>query len=298
MRLIQENGRKICYLEDSSRWYDSIEQTRAFLDFKETQEYKTYAVEPEFNLFKENAESIVSEHFKEDRYNIVDIGSGDGCSTLNTVDILKDNSQIIYIPIDSSSHMIQEAIQNSKERKITTIDTKPCSFEDGVKARGLIDLSPYEHSKFFFLGSTFLNYAPDNILLQLKKLMNPRDTLCVGITLIDQKIYDVMRPYEEARGEDEFFSLLLKKLGIDREEMKFYERKYEGKGESCYEFKSSKAISVEGKVINFNPGDLLIAAYSFIYTPELIQETVRRHFPLSRFYFNKEKEYCIFISEL
>jgi L-histidine N-alpha-methyltransferase len=115
---------------------------------------------------------------------LIELGSGSSSKTERLLEpLLERAGEALYVPIDVSESAVREA-------SVRLIERYP-----GVRVHGVIGdfekhlggLPPAEDRLFAFLGGTIGNFTPEHMAIFLKRLsrlLQPGDTLLVGIDLV------------------------------------------------------------------------------------------------------------------
>lgn len=250
----------------------------------------------------EKEKNDVAKIFKDDSFNLIELGAGDGKKTkILLKHFLLKKLNFCYTSIDISESAIQELIDNLNKNI------------QGIEASGLITeyfyglkhLSAMDNKKkvVLFLGSNIGNMNPDeakNFLIKLWNSLDHDDFVLIGFDL-KKDIKKLIRAYNDDQGiTAEFNKNLLnrinKELGGEFDTDKFeYFCTYDVQTDAI---KSSLISTEEQKVyidaiqkhIYFNKYEAIHTESSFKYDIEDIKNLAENNgFKIERNYFDKKK---------
>jgi len=161
--------------------YDK-EGNELFRQITEIPEY--YLTTCEYDIFQACKDDIV-ESIDKDRFNVVELGAGDGKKTRVLLEhFLERGVDITYIPIDISEAAMKNLInQFTKDPIDVTIEGIVAEYSEGLKWLSQAD---GERNLVLFLGSNIGN-AHENeaqaFLHKLRGVLNPGDYLLIGFDL-------------------------------------------------------------------------------------------------------------------
>lgn len=180
--------------------------------FKKITELATYLPAAcEFEIIKNQKDSI-SNLITDDSFNLIELGSGDGCKTRILIDHLLNKSlDFHYFPIDISNGAVTNLVLSlEKEQKQTplTVTGLIGDYFDGLKT---ITQEDSKQNLVLFLGVTLNNMDREiaqSFLKQLRSHLNPKDYLMIGFDLMkDPKL--LYSAYNDEGGLFEQFNLHL-----------------------------------------------------------------------------------------
>ncbi len=164
--------------------FDSV-GSKIFKKITELEEYLPAACE--FEIIRNHKNSI-AELINKDTFNLIELGSGDGCKTRILIEhLLKNNFNFHYFPIDISSGAITNLVQSLQvEQHDTTLKVTGLigDYFDGLKT--IIQAGP-KQNLILFLGVTLNNMNPEearSFLKGLRNTMGAEDYLLIGFDLM------------------------------------------------------------------------------------------------------------------
>ena len=264
-----EGNTRIWNIADSKLWYLTPEQSQAFLDLEDEEEYKKTVTQQEIDLINNNVEEILGK-FGNEPMNIIDIGCGDGRKAAMLIEKFK-GTKIRYCPIDISSYMVERAIKRVNEistvQEVVEFQWNISDFENIENISVLLRQGEYKKNLFLLLGNTLGNFEINELLYEVRSAMKGGDFLLIGNGLDHRKPEEILNSYNT----DHFnkFSIHpLLQLGLKEEEVKFGVRFKHSRIESFYTIKVPKKISFLGRSMKFDAGDQIIVIVSYKYSKE------------------------------
>lgn len=189
----------------SKYFYDAI-GSGIFQEIMEMPEY--YLTGAEFEILSQQARKIGAELQFRQRFNIVELGAGDGTKTLELLSELKAAGlDFCYVPIDVSQEAITALTERIAARGLS-LDLRPLV---GDYFQCLTELDSNSPTLFLFLGANIGNYIRERALDLLGKIraaMRPGDKLMVGFDLQKNPI-TIRQAYFDPHGITKRFNLNL-----------------------------------------------------------------------------------------
>lgn len=190
----------------SSKYFYDARGDKLFQRIMELPEY--YLTTSELEILQDNKEDI-SRHFSKGgaTFNLIELGAGDGTKTRILIDhLLKNESSFHYVPIDISTHVLDELTTKLKT-EFPGISIKPVQ---GTYFESLEEICSLDsHRKvILFLGSNIGNLLHPqavNFMTQVQQLMTGDDLFLVGF---DQKKdpQEILDAYNDSSGVTEAFN--------------------------------------------------------------------------------------------
>ena len=141
----------------------------------------------EFEIIR-NHKNKIAKLITDDTFNLIELGSGDGCKTRILIEyLINENFRFHYFPIDISSGAVSnlvrslEADQQNTSLKVTGLIG---DYFDGLNT--IIQEGP-EQNLVLFLGVTLNNMNPDtarSFLKNLRQTLGPKDFFLIGFDLM------------------------------------------------------------------------------------------------------------------
>jgi SAM-dependent methyltransferase len=112
-----EGNTRIWNLADSKLWYLTPKQAQGFLDLEKTEGYKESIIEKEISLISQNLSSMIN-LLKNKKYNLIDLGCGDGKKASLFIKELSKKINLKYCPIDISFYMVNKAAETIRKLNV------------------------------------------------------------------------------------------------------------------------------------------------------------------------------------
>lgn len=211
----------------SSRYFYDDEGSHIFQQIMKMPEY--YPTDCEFEILSEQSEEILEQLNFEEKFNIVEFGSGDGTKTKQLLKTFLDkNADFTYVPIDIS----EEAILILEENIRASLPEIKMNSKVGDYFDILSAISKEEAPNLFlFLGGNIGNYKKEDAIDLLQKFasgMRKGDKLLMGIDL-QKSPRIIQKAYDDPHGITKAFNMnLLKRINreleadIDLDQFDFY----------------------------------------------------------------------------
>jgi dimethylhistidine N-methyltransferase len=268
----------------SSKYFYDAEGDRLFQQIMELPEY--YLTQCEFEILRTH-KGRISKAFGCSRFNLVELGAGDGQKTRILLDhFLSTDLDFRYIPIDISESVVQELVGELRQHAPSLdVEGLVTDYFDGLKW-----LSNLNHcaNVVLFLGSNIGNFSASeatHFLHSLWNALNDGDYLYIGFDL--RKDMDTMiRAYNDSAGVTAQFNLNLlrrinRELGgdFDPGQFEFYSTYNTSSGamESYLVSRCRQTVHIEtlGESFNFEPWEAVHTELSHKYLDSDIAEMAR-----------------------
>ena len=271
---------RIWNLADSKLWYLTPEQSRAFLDLEQSEDYQRDVIQKEMDLINNNIKEILKK-LGDDPSNIIDLGCGDGKKAVLFLKQLIDKVKIRYCPIDISDYMVERALKN-----IRTIDIQEAvgfqwnisDFENIENISSLLrKQGEIKRNFFLLLGNTIGNFEITELLYAVRSAMKKGDLLLIGNGLDNRNPEEIIKSYHQ-KEIDEWLLHVLLLLGLERNEVEYKTRFKNSRIEEYYVIKKNKTIQFQDKKIYFSAGDQIIVAVSYKYDAKDFETYLKIYF--------------------
>lgn len=191
----------------SSKYFYDDNGSRIFMQIMQMPEY--YPTACEFEILSQQSGAIFNKINLQQKFNIVEFGSGDGTKTRQLLKTFLDKgADFTYIPIDISQEA-NDALKRNMKSVLPQLNIKPRTgdyFEVLDTLQG--DKTP---NFFLFLGGNIGNYKREEALDLLKKFnagMKKGDMLLIGMDL-KKNPRTVQRAYDDPHGITRAFNMNL-----------------------------------------------------------------------------------------
>ncbi len=190
-----------------SRYFYDDEGSRIFQKITELEEYYPTSCEREI---LEYHKSMISSLLQGSRFNLVELGAGDGHKTKILIhQFLEDKCDFRYMPVDISEAAMR-ILAESMEKEFEELEIHGIIAEYFESIRWLTQVSR-ERNVILFMGSNIGNFTKADartFLRELWNVLNPGDLVIIGFDL--KKDIDVMdRAYNDSKGVTRDFNLNL-----------------------------------------------------------------------------------------
>ncbi len=192
----------------SKYFYDKI-GNELFVRIMHLPEY--YLFNAEFEIFSTQTPNIVDalNIRKEDHFEVIELGAGDGTKTLELLKYLTNNNfRFKYLPIDIS----QDALDDLDVLLKVELPDLSSKTQQGDYFEVLQSLKSTKSKKVvLFLGSNLGNLndgRATDFLAKLSERLSPNDVLLLGVDLIKRKEI-VLPAYDDSQGVTSNFNLNL-----------------------------------------------------------------------------------------
>ncbi len=262
-----EGNTRIWNIADSKLWYLKPEQSQAYLDLEDSQEYQKYIIQKEIDLINDNMKNISSK-IRGEHINIVDLGCGDGKKALLFIDKLKGEVKVRYCPIDISDYMVEKALHKIKETDVDEVvkfQWNISDFENIENVSNLMRYGNYKKNFFLLLGNTLGNFEINELLYEVRSSMKGEDYLLIGNGLDNRHPEDILKSYDNNK-VNEFLIHIPLQLGLKEKEVKLGVRFANSRVELYYTILIDKTIKFQDKEVVFNKGDQILVSVSYKYS--------------------------------
>ncbi len=170
-------------LTDSELWYINHEGTKSYLDIYKNEQYKHTMKSGETGLFAELVEKVRSEG----KYNLIDLGSGDGVKGKTMAEQIGEGRIKAYIPVDIQELELAQALYTHEDAAYA-VHPSLVEFENLKTRFPIVSDDPKLTSLYLMFGGTYGNFERSEINGYLKDLLiNDKDRLIVTMPIMDFK---------------------------------------------------------------------------------------------------------------
>ena len=271
----------------SSKYFYDEKGDDLFTQIMGLEEY--YLTRSEFEIFSEQKAAIFqSLPFRNEEFDLVELGSGDGCKTkILLEEFMITNRTFHYLPIDISSNSL-ELLKNNLD-EIFPIEVKTFNYQYLEGLKKIYEYSSERPKLILFLGSNIGNLQPDETVVFLKKvaaIKNPQDVILLGIDLKKDPTI-IHRAYSDSKGITASFNLNLldrinRELGGDFVTERFYHyASYDplsGAAKSYIVSKMKQEVSIKetGRSYQFHQGETIFTEISQKYSLSELKDIANR----------------------
>ena len=209
------NGLEAEYKHLSSKYFYDDEGSRIFMQIMKMPEY--YPTGCEFEILAQQSDKILDRlPFKNQKFNIVEFGSGDGVKTKQLLKtFMEQGADFTYIPIDISQEAI-DVLEKNINASLPGIDMQP---RTGDYFDILNEIAEDDTPDLFlFLGGNIGNYkheAAADLLKKFYKGMGKGDMLLMGMDL-KKNPRTIQKAYDDPHGITKAFNMnLLKRINSE-----------------------------------------------------------------------------------
>lgn len=287
-----QGNTRVWNIADSKLWYLTPEQAQGYLDLENAGGYKEKMFSAELDMLKKYMPEISTKIWNGSAINIIDVGCGDGKKAIIPLTVLHKKSKVRYCPIDISSHMISQAIQEIKHLDVGEVVESKWNISDFDNLENIASLlrdTTYRQNLFIFLGDTLSNFEIHEVMYEIVEAMDEdQDYLLIGLTLANDSSEELVKPYKQ-KALDDFLSLILIQLGFEKDEIEFDVRFANSRVEMFYTIKKDKVLEFSDKKVHFQKGDQILAAISYRHKAEDLKKILKIYFEEHKFYYNDKK---------
>ncbi|MGV8130537.1 MAG: L-histidine N(alpha)-methyltransferase [Candidatus Pacearchaeota archaeon] len=297
------NGNKSWELTDLQYLSLTDDLARGFLSFSTTPSYRKQFFELELKIIKEHA-NILSEDIGNEPFNLIDIYCGDGFKAIELVkEIVSKNPKIKirYCPLNASQYLLDLAIANMKKAGISNVTGyKPfLSSGDGRALRPIaqgLKSEGFKKNVVIILGGVIACFDINEYLFELERDMKDGDVLIIGNGVrIGERLVDLHK-YLDGSFHN-WFKHLMYGLGFSDEDFEFNARFGNSRIEFFYRLRKQITKKIDGKMVNFEPGDEFVVAHLYKYYAEEFEKFCKMYFKDSRIFTDTDKEYAVVVSK-
>ncbi|MBW2965565.1 L-histidine N(alpha)-methyltransferase [Candidatus Woesearchaeota archaeon] len=285
---------RLWYLADSKLWYVTPAQAQGYLDLEQSPEYKGGLIQAEIELIGQNLDSILSQ-LPEQKYNLVDLGCGNGEKAAIFIKRLGKKLGIRYCPVDISSYMVSKALATVKGLNIDGVGEckeNISDFENLTNVMPAFRRGGYEGSLILLLGNIIGNFDREDILEGIYQSMHPQDFLLIGTELRNnERIEEIVREYDSDL-VNQFLIHLPRQVGLTDQDLEFEVEFNKDRVDLSYRVKRDKTIAHLGKTVEFKNGDRILAAISYKYIQDELRNLLEKRFE-TKLYSNQQGNYAL-----
>lgn len=274
-------------LRNSELWYLNHEGAKAYLNVASNKKYDSFMNSGEFKLLEESARIFAE---ADSKYNIIDLGSGDGSKgkhLINEIGVKKIKS---YFPVDIQELELAQAVRTHGEQPYS-IHPTILNFKN-LSSRFPVSKKTGDVNVFGLLGATYGNFAPSEINSYLKCVLEDKnDALLITMPISDNITHEqIIKSYLNETVENFSFSVL-KQIGFTKldfeknqssPEFILLPRIEEGKLTSSFILKDTKYILGE----RLDPGTKFDITTSWKPTKAEFLEAVSADFKINKIFTN------------
>ncbi len=289
-----EGNTRIWNIADSKLWYITPEQSQAFLDLEQSEDYQREVIQKEIDLINGNIKEIL-EMVGKTSVNIIDLGCGDGKKAILFINNIKGKIKLRYCPIDISSFMVEQAIKNIRKMdvaKVVEFKWNISDFENLENISSLLRDNEYKKNFILLLGNTLGNFEINELLYQTRSGMKEGDFVLIGNGLDNRNSEDVLKSYDNEE-VNKFLINIPINIGLSKEDIRFGARFRNSRVECYYTIVNDSKIQFQNRTVYFNKGDQIIVALSYKYLKDDFLSYLKMYFDDVRMYVSPNKSYAL-----
>jgi len=269
----------------SSKYFYDAKGDEFFVKIMALPEY--YLTRAEMDIFQKKTKELINALYleKHDKYDIIELGAGDGTKTIHLLKELQlQQYNFEYYPVDISLNALQ-GLQKMLSSALPKLAVKPMHLE---YFQSLSLLKQDGNKKIIlFLGSNIGNMPDEEateFIYQLGANMYAGDKLVLGVDLIKPK--EIILPaYNDSQGITSAFNLNLlsrinNELGgdFDLDEFEHYPVYDESDGiaKSFLRSRKKQTVTVCGHTFFFDEGELIHTEISRKYNDSIIKKVLSK----------------------
>lgn len=291
-----EGNTRIWNIADSKLWYLTPEQSQAYLDLEDDEQYQKEVIQKELDLIDIHMPEVVK-NASESSVNILDLGCGDGKKATIFINALKGKTKMRYCPVDISSYMVEKALGNIRKsdvEEVVKFQWNISDFENMENVSSLLRYGDFQKNLVLLLGNTLGNFEINELLYEIRSGMNDKDLLVIGNGLDNRHPEEILKAYNN---EDvhEFLKHIPLQLGLKEEEIELGVRFVNSRVELYYTVNRNKVIEFQNKKVTFNEGDQILVSLSYKYTREDFTAFLKMYFGETEIYLSPDESYAFAI---
>lgn len=292
-----EGKTRIWNIADSKLWYLAPEQAKAYLTLVSSEDYKKKVGPKESVLLEEHLVALV-DRLGKNPLNIIDLGCGNGKKAVRFLsELAKRKMPARYCPIDISGYMVKQAMSEVRKlggTEIINVQWNISDFENLQNVVPLLKRDEYKHNFFLLLGNTFGNFETHELLYNVSNSMGANDMILIGNGLNNHRVEeDIVKSCRENPLRHDFFSLILKLIGLAEEDVSYGVRFRNNRLETFYTLLHDVSISLQDNRIDFTKGDQIVVAFAYHYEKEGLEDYLKMYFSNVKLYVSDDGSYAL-----
>lgn len=297
----RNNGNKSWELTELQYLSLTDDLAKGFLSFATTLAYRKQFFELELKLIKEQAD-LISKSIGNEPFNLIDIYCGDGFKAIELIKELvskNKDSKICYCPLNASQYLLDLAVSNVKKEGISNVvDYRPfLSPGDGRSIRSiatLLNSETYKKNVVIILGGVIACFDINEYLFELNRDLHKGDVLIIGNGVrIGERLIDIDK-YKDKSFHNWFKHIMLA-MGFKESDFEFDTRFGNSRIEFIYRINKEITKKVDGKSVDFKPGDEFVVAALYKYYAEEFEKFCKMYFSDSKVFTDTDKEYVLVV---
>lgn len=268
-----------------SKYFYDAEGDELFVKIMALPEY--YLTKAEMDIFQNKTKELLAAlHLdKTTRFDIIDLGAGDGTKTVHLLEeLLTQQIRFDYFPVDISKNAL-DSLQKMLKKKLPGLCVTP-QHKDYFQS--LSELKKTGNTKIIlFLGSNIGNLPDEEateFIYQLGANLQKGDKIILGVDLIKPK--EIVSPaYNDAQGITAAFNLNLlnrinRELGADFDVNSFEHyptyNEHVGIAKSYLKSKKEQSVMINGQSFDFTKGELIHTEISRKYNDVVLKNILSK----------------------
>jgi len=290
--------KRVWDVANSKLWYITPELVKGYLSLNRYPPFKKNFIDLEINLIKKNVKGMIK-YCNGSRFNLIDLGCGDGLKAQEFIKSLPSNAKVRYCPIDSSKTLLNLAVRRIKSMhssKVSSVKPFLADFSQMEEIAATLRSSDYPSNIVLLLGGTIAHYDINDFLYQISRNMFPGDYLLAGNGYRTGKRFVHIEKYKNPLFH-KWFVNIMKGIGFSENEIMVGARFDNGRLEGYYTILVDKKVSYNGKKVYFREGDEVITAVQYKFYPSELKKFYKLYFKDVQFIPDKKGEYCLLLGK-
>ena len=285
---------RVFNIADSKLWYITPEQAQAFLDLEKSEDYQKAVISKEIKIINDNITEITKD-IKDKPVNIIDLGCWDWKKAMLFISYLKDKKKIRYCPIDISSFMVEQAmneLDKSWVKEVIKFQWNISDFENLSNISSLLRSVEYKDNLFLLLGNTLWNFEADDLLYKIHNCMRDDDILIIWNWLNNKNYEELLNSYNDEY-VDRWLKKILTQVWLEEDNLHFWVWFRKSRLELYYSIRRDCRVNFLDKKLDFFAWDQIVIAISYKYTQKDFENYMRKYFSKIKMFFSDDIWYVV-----
>lgn len=292
----KSNGTRTWEITDPNILFSTPELSKGFMDLRRSPAYKKAVIEREMSLIEKNKKEI-TELIGNKPFNLIDLRCTEGERAEMIVRSLPSDIKIRYCPVGLHSSMTNRAIGRIKKlgmKNVLSYSEQVSDFKNFGEVASLIRNKDFQRNVVMLMGSALGNFEINDFLFNLSKDMFKGDVLIIGNGIRTGERLASLETYKHKLFDDWLVNVM-REIGFKESEVQYDARFGNGRVETLYKIKKAKSLKLDGKSIEFKPGDEVQVAVLYKYFEEELKKFCKMYFSKVNLYKDAENEYSLLV---